>query len=80
MKVTVVQDIPKPSDDDLDHIHETARNVDSASPEEKAVMREQMITAKEVIIPQYVLDQMTEMGISPDDVVSMLLRKLNAAN
>lgn len=75
MKIKIDHTIKDLTPDDIQEAMDNARSAEDY-PEE---VKEGLLQAKEVIFSPQVLRQLEEMGMTPDEVVAMLLKKTGAS-
>lgn len=77
MKIRIDHTIPDLTEDELKELRESDKinRVEDHPEEAKA----QMLQCNEVVFSPQVLKQLEEMGITPDDLVAMMLKKVGAS-
>jgi len=74
MKFTVDKDAPDLTPEEIKEIKSRAKE---PTPEE---MKKQFLGVKEVIVSPQVEEQLKKMGLTPDELIAMLLKKAGTAN
>lgn len=77
MKVTIDKTIPDLTDEEKQEIRDAAIPDAEDHPEE---FKKQMTGVKEVILSPEVAKQLEEMGMTPDELVAMLLKQSGTSN
>lgn len=77
MKVTIDKNIPDLTEEEKEAYRDAAIPAVESNPEE---FKRQMLGAKEVIMSPEVAKQLEEMGMTPDDIVAMLLKQSGTSN
>ncbi len=75
MKIKIDPTIPDLTDEELAELREADIKDAEGNPEAKAGL----LQCKEVVFSPQVIKQMEKMGITPDEVVAMLLKKVGAS-
>jgi hypothetical protein len=77
MKIVIDKDAPDLTEAEIEEIKERDIPVIEQNPEE---FRRQMEGVDTVVIPEQVRKQLEEAGMTPDDIVAMLLRAAGKMN
>lgn len=76
MKIKIDQSIPEMTEEELAELRADGSIKDAAGdPGAKA----QLLACKEVVFSPQVIKQLEEIGMTPDEVVAMLLKKVGAS-
>lgn len=74
MKITIDKSIPDLTPEEMEEAGARAKNVDDDPEAAKAGL----LQAKEVVFSPQVIKQLEELGMTPDEVVAVLLKKVGA--
>lgn len=77
MKIVIDKNAPDLTEEEIAEIEERAIPEIEDNPDE---FRRQMEGVRTVVIPEQVRKQLEEIGMSPDDIVAMLLKKAGMTN
>lgn len=72
VKVTISNEEPEPSEEEIEGMMEATTVV---SPEEMGRIMMDSDKEMEIVIPEYLLPKLKELGITTDELVSMILGK-----
>lgn len=75
MKITIDPNMPHLSKEDVEEMDQTVKDVE----EDPQAFKEAMLNVKEAVFSPQVIDQLKEMGMTPDEVIAMMLKKAGAS-
>ena len=78
MKVSVIDDLTDEQKEDLQTRLEAKEIKDAA--DDPVEFKRQMIGVQEVVVTKEVALELAELGISPDDLIAMLLKQAGTSN
>lgn len=77
MKVTIDKNIPDLTPDEVEEIRDAVIPDTADNPEE---FKKQMMGVNEIVLSPEVAKQLEEMGMTPDELVAMLLKQAGTSN